>query len=624
MQGIDLSHWNGTPLNAVSEKAFAESDFVIAKLTNGSDTYKYESWGRNIIERALKEGKLAGAYHYAKGGDPEKEAAEFVRAVRPYLGRIILALDWERTGNEAWGSTAWAKTFADAVHRETGVWPLIYTGYEGCRQCASCFPACGLWYARYKTVSTWKVPEWNAAWYTAPWNAYTIWQYTSSGGVDRNTSSLTPDGWRALCEQERKENMGKIATKDAFVAKAKHYIGYEEKASAVSLEDFHANRGNRNYTKFQKEVGAGNGSAWCQYFVDACAYEACGNDLDKAREMLCMPAGKVMSGYTKECAGFFEKAGRFYKVPKVGDIVYFYYSSMGRIAHTGIVVSVDTSAKTFRTVEGNTSSSEYSRNGGAVAGHTYSYKTVGGTAHVAGFGRPKFADGDSGPDTGDDLLKKGASGESVRELQKMLIACGYSCGSAGADGVFGRGTVTALKAFQRKSGLDADGIYGPKSREALKKAYTAKNSDKKTQKDRVKEFQAWMNAHYAEVLLKSVRKSEIAVDGEYGTETRNAALGIWKYMAAKYFGGKLTISNHAFGPACRAVAEKMKVGIGYKEHPTLAILMQGLLACRGDYDYAVDGVVGEGTIGCLKRYQAKRLLEQSGVCDAATWSALFY
>ena len=54
----------------------------------------------------------------------------------------------------------------------------------------------------------------------------------------------------------------------------------------------------------------------------------------------------------------------------------------------------------------------------------------------------------------------------------MLIACGYSCGPAGADGIFGTGTFVALCAFQKAAGLAVDGIYGPKSLKALETAYT--------------------------------------------------------------------------------------------------------------------------------------------------------
>lgn len=58
------------------------------------------------------------------------------------------------------------------------------------------------------------------------------------------------------------------------------------------------------------------------------------------------------------------------------------------------------------------------------------------------------------------VLRRGMTGADVRTLQASLIAYGYSCGAAGADGDFGSGTETALKKFQTKYGLGADGIAG--------------------------------------------------------------------------------------------------------------------------------------------------------------------
>ena len=77
-------------------------------------------------------------------------------------------------------------------------------------------------------------------------------------------------------------------------------------------------------------------------------------------------------------------------------------------------------------------------------------------------------------------LQKGDSGDAVKTMQKMLIACGYSCGSAGADGSFGDKTLAAVKAFQKAAGLTVDGIYGPVTKAALEKAYKAKSSGDKT------------------------------------------------------------------------------------------------------------------------------------------------
>lgn len=68
---------------------------------------------------------------------------------------------------------------------------------------------------------------------------------------------------------------------------------------------------------------------------------------------------------------------------------------------------------------------------------------------------------------GDRLLKKGSKGDDVKELQTSLIKLGYSCGKYGADGDFGADTKTAVKAFQKDHGLEADGEYGPKSHAAM-------------------------------------------------------------------------------------------------------------------------------------------------------------
>ena len=72
-------------------------------------------------------------------------------------------------------------------------------------------------------------------------------------------------------------------------------------------------------------------------------------------------------------------------------------------------------------------------------------------------------------------LQKGDAGDAVKTMQNMLIACGYSCGSAGADGSFGDNTLAAVKAFQKAAGVTVDGIYGPITKAALEKVYKAKS-----------------------------------------------------------------------------------------------------------------------------------------------------
>lgn len=81
-------------------------------------------------------------------------------------------------------------------------------------------------------------------------------------------------------------------------------------------------------------------------------------------------------------------------------------------------------------------------------------------------------------------LKMGDTGAAVKTMQKMLIKCGYSCGSAGADGEFGEGTKAAVIKYQKSKGITpANGTYGPKTTAALTADYkkkTATTTAKKT------------------------------------------------------------------------------------------------------------------------------------------------
>ena len=61
--------------------------------------------------------------------------------------------------------------------------------------------------------------------------------------------------------------------------------------------------------------------------------------------------------------------------------------------------------------------------------------------------------------------KKGSSGDTVKQIQTKLKQWGYYDGAV--DGIFGSGTEKAVKYFQRKNGLTADGVVGSATLSAL-------------------------------------------------------------------------------------------------------------------------------------------------------------
>jgi peptidoglycan hydrolase-like protein with peptidoglycan-binding domain len=69
-----------------------------------------------------------------------------------------------------------------------------------------------------------------------------------------------------------------------------------------------------------------------------------------------------------------------------------------------------------------------------------------------------------------DVLEIGDEGEAISDLQRRLVAAGYSVGSYGIDGKFGPDTQAAVMAAQRALGVTVDGIWGPQTEAAFQAA----------------------------------------------------------------------------------------------------------------------------------------------------------
>jgi hypothetical protein len=111
---------------------------------------------------------------------------------------------------------------------------------------------------------------------------------------------------------------------------------------------------------------------------------------------------------------------------------------------------------------------------------------------------PKGLDGDlpvSYP-----TLRKGSKGEYVTLLQTKLIQKGYDLQPYGADGSYGNKTVAAVKQFQKDAGLEADGVCGPKTWDAILNGETVyytveiKHLGKNVAENIVKQFGGKMTA----------------------------------------------------------------------------------------------------------------------------------
>jgi len=72
------------------------------------------------------------------------------------------------------------------------------------------------------------------------------------------------------------------------------------------------------------------------------------------------------------------------------------------------------------------------------------------------------------------LSRYGSRGDEVRLIQTKLKRWGYYNGEI--DGIFGSQTLSAVKWFQQKNGLQVDGIAGPKTLAAMGIMNTANNA----------------------------------------------------------------------------------------------------------------------------------------------------
>lgn len=205
LNGIDIS-WYQRGINIADIPA----DFVIVKATEGTG-YTNPCFRAQAAE-TLNSGKLLGIYHYISGGNWQAEAQYFVNTVKDYVGRAVLALDFESGGNSAYGDTAYLQQCAQTVYNLTGVHPLIYGSQRDYGRLAAVGNAtnCGLWIAQYANND-------HTGYQDSPWNedAYScaIRQYSSAGALPNYGGNLDLDkfygdaaAWQSYARSDRQQS----------------------------------------------------------------------------------------------------------------------------------------------------------------------------------------------------------------------------------------------------------------------------------------------------------------------------------------------------------------------------------------------------------------------------------
>lgn len=184
--------------------------------------------------------------------------------------------------------------------------------------------------------------------------------------------------------------MAYYAEKVIKIARAE--VGYLEKETNNNLDSKTENAGDKNYTKYARDLanlnfynGRKQGVAWCDVFVDWCFVQAFGKAA--ALKVTFQPTNnKANCGAgCKYSRNYYKNNGRLFDDPQAGDQIFFYNSSKTEISHTGLVYKVDKNY--VYTVEGNTSSaSGVVANGGCVAEKKYKRNYN----RLAGYGRPMY------------------------------------------------------------------------------------------------------------------------------------------------------------------------------------------------------------------------------------------
>lgn len=400
MKIADVSKWQGT---VNWEKAAKELSFVILRASCGSSM---DSRFLENVEGCRKNKIPFGVYHYVMAGTAQAardEAVHFVHSVDKalippefYIADIEYEAQNEKTTEEV--CVAFLETLRTLGCRKIGLY--INRRYKWAGKAIS---MCDIMWIPHWGKNDGNIPEDKFK----PEYPHDLWQYTSKGHVDGingnvDLSVLTGTkpmeyfiGEKASENKENVEETKMTYDPKKVLAIAEAEVGYLEKKSNADLDDKTANAGNKNYTKYARDLdalnfynGRKNGYAWCDVFVDWCFVKAYGKEA--ALELTCQPTDRTIN-YGAGCKWsrkYYDYKGQLHDTPQPGDQIFFWPEDQiggPAVAHTGLVYAVDD--EYVYTIEGNTSGANVVvANGGGVRKKKYRLNYN----RIAGYGRPNY------------------------------------------------------------------------------------------------------------------------------------------------------------------------------------------------------------------------------------------
>lgn len=234
-------------------------------------------------------------------------------------------------------------------------------------------------------------------------------------------------------------------------------------------------------------------------------------------------------------------------------------------------------------------------------------------------------------------LEFGSRGSDVLKLQKALLELGFN--PNGTDGKFGRGTETAVKAYQAARGLEADGKAGTLT---LTKLYAETDGQSATvttpvttNPNTLKYGDSGSRVTELQTALVKLGYNTNGVDGRFGAGTQRAVISFQKdngleadglagtktlELLYKKADGTSSSSGSSSGSGTSSGLTRT-LRRGYTGDDVVTV--QQRLKELGYYTGSIDGVYGSGSIAAATAFQKNNGLKVDGLTGQSTYAALF-